>query len=213
MNINEILLEETYDVEFAGKIWDYAWDRLKTYSKNTQKILNITKFIPPKYNPNNMKVIFVFDKDEDAEDDVYTAMVDDTTVKIHFVSTYPFSEYSKTNYNQMKNTIKHEIVHVIDYIKGKGKTQKRREGAEVNAASYLAAPTELNAVINLFSAFRKRSPKEYNKISSYEELLRIFLKKGRSYKGFSKEALNDVSLKEKIIKRLSREGILPKNFV
>lgn len=220
MNIHQILLEGTYILNFVEPIYNTLYEKFKLYNKKTSTKLNITNMIPEKYNPKKYKVFITYRvnkktvfigaepvfKENDEGDDVLVGF------KIVFTSPTPLKDYNEKELFDTKEVLKHELVHILDLIRSDnnlGDIDMKK--SQENPVAYLKDASELNALINLVKQYKNK--KEYNSIKNYDDLLQFLLTVGQSaHLTATKELINDKSLKERIIKRLSREGILPKNF-
>jgi hypothetical protein len=221
MNINEILLEETYNLSFGNNVFNALFKKAKDYNKKTNLRINITHLLPQEYNKKNYKIYIIYKvnpktvqiaaeeitKENDEGDDILIGF------KIIFTSPTPLKDYSEKELFDTKEVLKHELVHILDLIRSDnnlGDIDMKK--SQENPVSYLKDASELNALINLVKQYKNK--KEYNSIKHYDDLLQFLLTAGQSaHLTATKELINDKSLKEKIIKRLSREGILPKNFI
>lgn len=219
MIFNTILLEATYNLDFVESLSDFLVS--KYLHKDVKKLekTNITKYIPSYLNPKKYKVLFYYKTspknveftaepfyyEDDEGEDVLDGF------KILYIDGQPFQEYSKEQIEQFKETLKHEISHVLDYIRADGKsTNIDMEKSATNQLTYFSDPGELNAMINVVKNYKQKNPILYNSIKTYKSLLQNIATIGQSrHEIVNKEVLNNKELKKKILKRLTREKLLP----
>lgn len=223
MIFNNILLENTYNLDFVENLSNFILSKyLQKEVKKLEKT-NITKFIPKNLNPKNYKILFYYKTspknveftaepfyyEDDEGDDILDGF------KIVYVDGQPFNKYSKEQIEQFKETLKHEITHILDYIRADGKTTNiDMEKSATNQLTYFSDPGELNAMINVVRNYKQKNPIVYNSIKTYKSLLQNIATIGQSrHETVSKEVLNNKELKKKILKRLAREKLLPSSYL
>lgn len=222
MIFNTILLEATYNLDFVETLSSFLIT--KYLHKDVKKLekTNISKFIPKYLNPKNYKILFYYKTSPKNveftaepfyyEDDEGEDVIDG--FKIIYIDGQPFNKYTNEQLEQFKETLKHEMSHILDYIRADGKsTNIDMEKSATNQLTYFSDPGEINAMVNVVNNFKQKNPIVYNSIKSYKSLLQNIATIGQSrHETVSKEVLNNKELKKKILKRLARENLLPTNY-
>jgi len=228
MKLKDFLLnEETYDFDKSlKKIVDEIYDFVK---KSTLGILPIrSKSIKDliereaskirgykkldKKDKIVIRVISAFSKEHGGK---LIQFYDKPVRRLEF--TFPLKFKLSKNWEKekdyIKGLIKHELTHLLDSLR----IPLRREKGFIlpPTASLGQDQMEFNAFIADLKGIIKKEP-QYDKIKNREELKDFFSKCQKKYRNdyfFSARSdLGSVTGYKKIIRRLSREGLLPKSF-
>ena len=192
-----------YNLSFTTKILEYVKKRCLGKRKVD---VDISKF----FNFNG-KIWFVFEKGRRLKHQAYTTVCPKER-EIHIVvrTTQKFQDVEN-----MKAIMLHECCHVIDFIRSDMKYRKQHQSKNYvdNPLTYWVDDFEFNQMVNNINMAKKKYRAEYNAIRNYDELIRfidIFSAAGPVVS--DKHLRKDFFLMKKILKRMYKERILPKNY-
>lgn len=204
MNIQNILLEELYDNKILNKLKEYLFTSYLAGNKSFS-IIRFLKKLNIKY-PEKWDINCVFGKSFLGKDMSSITSVCNTRkeMDIFIQLCYPNSDYYRSE-EELKLSLQHEIVHLIDYIRsvlknGYAATRNQKKGYwdSDNELSYYADPMEFNQLIHYIKNLSHKI-----KFSSYKTLLDYL-----STDTFaSSKMIKDKSFMKRLISRLAREKI------
>lgn len=201
MNLKQ-LLEETYNVKaMSDKIFKEVV--VPVFEKGKHKKVDITNYFEKffkRFKTPRKKIFFKWEKEKKQFSDDVHYVIDTSTI------TFAVRSFALRGKAKYRESLFHEVIHVLDYLQGKqGKIPKKYSKT---VGGYYKSPTEFNALINMIKTFKNRP--QYNNIQSKFNLLFYIGDKVQSR--FSWLAHVDDFWYNKLLKRLSREKLLPKNF-
>jgi hypothetical protein len=225
MKFTDILNESLYNVELTSdKIYNkfFAHNITNAKSNNLSKSNNFdaTEYLKAELSKLKIRIIkwklFVSMKYKDKVTKYGVKAVTDVdkenkTIKItiFFDDKYVRSKFFK---EQLLDHFKHELVHVIDYFRGK-KEFRIPDDYEKNYSGYLNSDLEFNALIHEINYAIKRNKKTWNKITNQVELKNYLLVINSDLKALKKESEDEFNKYYlKVLKRLSRENLLPQSM-
>lgn len=192
-----------YNLSFTTKIMEYVKKRC---IRKRRVNVNITKF----FNFDG-KIWFIFEKGKNIKPQTYTTVCPEER-EIHIVVK---STSKIQDIENLKDIILHESCHVMDFIRSDMKYRKQHQSKNYldNPLTYWLDDFEFNQLINNMNKHRKEYKQEYSCIKNYDELIRfidIYIAAGPLVS--DKHLRKDKFLEKKLLKRLYREHMVPKNY-
>ena len=206
MNLKQ-LLEETYNLKpIADEIIPKLW---KDFKKHEEGGFDITKYFKPiikQLNPKFKKAIALEFEPSMSPSGLVKVFKKVILLKLNIPVTYNKSKIRKELLN-------HELTHILDFIRMKKATPKQPKKYAETQAGYLRNPTEFNALVHEIKTTKKK--KRYSNITSREDFIDFFKRYSAEFDldaSLAKLMKNDDFWYNKLLKRLAREKLLPKNF-
>ena len=217
-DFEKYLEEETYNIDNIVKtIKKEVVDYIKN-EKPSKKIVHLTQLFMPfikKYWPdlknnkiflrigpshlsNNRTISGFFGQDFDGG----PYFIDIALNKIWHKELGPEKMF------KIESLLNHEITHVIDTLRAKGKRRKFPKKYFKTPGGYFRHEGEVNALIHQIKKFKEKKPAKFYKIKNKEDFIE-FLKLFPDTKVVQKNLENE-SFYKKIVRRLNRESMLPK---
>ena len=228
MNIQQILNESTWGNlpnEITKKIFNIVFDKIKTGKKFS---VEITKFFP-----NNKIPIYFMGNKNHVDGSNAEVIINDINYIIRFYRDYNAdiaADYDEEIIEEAYfDTIEHEVIHILDFLRAKGKSRisnlKKEYGTisrwnqitmnndnpKESLKAYYKNVNEFNRLLNqVVRYFKEHKRKLDEKIKVKEDMIRFI----KAWEGEeTSEAFNeDNKLYKALILRLNREGVLPKGF-
>lgn len=232
MNVLEILTEERRKInsrtyEDVAQVTRKVGNFLKTTEANKKTKGNftsdITDVIPKIYNPFNKKVIVKYSNISISKkkNQNHVLSQDGKTITLvlnwHGTFTENWTEKGRT-YTSLV-TLKHEMVHILDYLEMTANEvewmnrESNSKASEVqNSVTYYKDPFEFNQVINMIKEYKRLQPRSWEKITTYDKLYSIIEKHGRGYYDFDDLIKSNYDFKMKFKARLKRDNLIPPNL-
>lgn len=103
-------------------------------------------------------------------------------------------------------SIIHEVIHILDFIKSGGLKKNRTKGYESNVVSYFLDTMEFNQLINAiqYNSKYKNIKKALKETNDFEKMISLIFVN----KDIIKELRNHKDFKKALLKRLTREGLI-----
>lgn len=235
MNIQEVLNEATWGKlpeEISTKIMNKLFNKIKEGKKFYE---DITEYFP-NADPNK-PINFFFRPTKDNSHDSNAEIISNKySIEFAFYRNYNLEaeEYKSEgipdseHMDSFKDTIEHEVIHILDLLRSNGKTRSSKIKKEFGSVSkyneiiigrdtneakraYFKDDLELNRLLTQIAEFFKDKKVQIEKkVNNKQDILKfIRIWDGEeSSEAFSK----DEKLYRALILRLNREGVLPKNF-
>lgn len=231
MNIQQILNESTWGSlpkEIAKKIFNMVYGKIKIGKKFSVEITDLFKNI----NNNNIPIFFHYRKGNGRGSNA-EVLHNDINYTIMFYRNYLVDASEgydeETISDSYYDTIEHEVIHVLDTLRAKGKIRTANlrkeygsnsrwnelatssENPKESIKAYYKNVNEFNRLINQVVEFFKSNKNAIEKKIKNKQDLMKFLKIWEGEE--TSEAFNeDDKLYKSLIVRLNREGVLPKGF-
>tara|TARA_Y100000310_G_scaffold109362_1_gene107810 strand:- start:2696 stop:3301 length:606 start_codon:yes stop_codon:yes gene_type:complete len=194
------LLEETYSRSISDKIYKEVI-KPRNYGRNRYKKIDITKYFEKflKKYKSNKKIFFKMIKMQSGSPErAYHDSKDSTIVFRPSVDRQIIS----------RDSFFHEVVHAFDDIRRKDAPTPLPKKYLETSGGYFRDPSEFNALVNFIKTYKNRD--KYKNIETKKDLLRFLARETKT--SFNYLARENLVWYNKLLKRLAREKLLPKNF-
>jgi len=207
----ELLLERVYPelVQLTKEIGLYLYKNLKQNSAGISKV-EITSFIPKERNKRNKKVFVKYANGLKRKKGKYHNYAEtsgeDITISLNWKDDFQYN-WDK-DYTNVFNTLKHEINHVLDFLRMflPKAFEKKDENPSLN---YYKNYYEFSQLLNVIAEYKRKQPISWKKMQSFEKLYDIIEKYGLGFEKVTDELRKDKIFRKKLRDELRKRELIP----
>jgi len=216
------LNEETYDLDDLEPFVDFIVKKIKAPAK---KKFDVTRFFKKFLKNPNQKVYFLFkSNDRSGLAQVATDFGGEIAISVD-KEMFKTIKDKAARKEMLKRALRHESVHALDFLRSKIKPQEEDPSEKIKAKkntflSYFLDTMEFNRAMSELARSKKKNDYVWDEFYNSENLtnaIYAFLSsqafaypdKKENIKKDIIQVLKDPNIKKRIVKRLTRENLLP----